>query len=81
MTKLHVIREYTVRDAPAVLRKIADQLEAGQVGEVNGCVVVVDAEEGLDVSYTGEGEAAPRALMLLQAGHAKLLQIAMGGKL
>lgn len=81
MSKLHVIRDTSLLDVPAVLRNLAAAMERGDYGAVNGCVVVWDSEEGLDVSYSGTGEAAPNAHLLLHAGAAKMMQAVMDGKL
>lgn len=80
MTNLHVIREHTLQDIPAVLREIADSVEAGNFGKPVGCVVVLDAE-ALNVFYTGSGEAGPNAYILLHAGAAKMMQGVMAEKL
>lgn len=77
--KLHVIREHTLQDIPAVLRNIADQIGAGDFGTATGCVVVLDAD-ALSVFYAGTGEAAPNAHLLLHAGAAKMMHAVMAGK-
>lgn len=81
MSNLHVICDTNLLDVPAVLRNLAAAMEKGDFGTVNGCVVVWDSEEGLDVSYCGTGEAAPNAHLLLHAGAAKMMQAVMGAKL
>lgn len=81
MSNLHILRETTLLDVPAVLRNLAEAMERGDYGTVNGCVVVWDSEEGLDVSYSGTGEAGPNAHLLLHAGAAKMMQAVMDGKL
>lgn len=81
MSNLYVIRDTNLLDVPAVLRNLADSMDSGQFGAINGCVVVWDSEEGLDVSYSGTGEAAPNAHLLLHAGAAKMMQAVLGGKL
>lgn len=77
--KLHVIREHTLRDIPATLRAIADELESGAYGEASGCAVVLDAEQ-LEVFYAGSGEAAPNTHLLLHAGAAKMMKAVMDAK-
>jgi hypothetical protein len=77
--KLHVIREHTLQDIPAVLRSIAAQLANGDFGQVGGAVVVLDGI-GLEVFYAGTGEAAPNAHLLLHAGAAKMMHAVMAGK-
>lgn len=76
---LHVIRGHTLQDIPAELRAIADQVERGDLGEVSGCVVVLDGV-GLDLFYAGTGEAAPNAHLLLHAGAAKMMRAVMEAK-
>ena len=77
--KLHVIREHTLQDIPAVLRSIAAQLDNGDFGQVGGAVVVLDGI-GLEVFYAGTGEAAPNAHLLLHAGAAKMMHAVMAGR-
>jgi len=77
---LHVLREASLLDIPAVLRAIAAGIERGEYGAVNSCVVVWDSESGLDVSYSGTGEAAPNAHLLLHSGAAKMMHAVMAGK-
>lgn len=80
MSNLHILRETNLLDVPATLRNLAADMESGKFGAVNGCVVVWDSEEGLDVSYCGTGEAAPNAHLLLHAGAAKMMYAVMDGK-
>lgn len=80
MSNVHVIRDHTLHDIPAVLRAIADQVEAGEFGEALGCAVVLDAL-ALQVFYAGTGEAAPNTHLLLHAGAAKMMHAVMEGKL
>lgn len=77
--KLHVMRDSTLRDIPATLRNIAADIEAGKFGTAQGCVVVLDADR-LDVFYTGTGETAPNAHLLLHAGAAKMLAAVVEAK-
>lgn len=77
--KLHVMRETNLRDIPATLRNIADAIESGTHGEATGCVVVLDALR-IEVFYTGSGEAAPNAHLLLHAGAAKMLATVVEAK-
>lgn len=81
MSNLHVLRETNLLDVPATLRNLADAMEKGQFGSINGCVVVWDCEDGLEVSYCGTGEAGPNAHLLLHAGAAKMMAAVLGGKL
>lgn len=79
MTNLHVIHEHSLLDIPAVLRTLAADIERGDCGAVRGCVVVLDGDR-LEVSYSGTGEAAPNAFLLLHAGAAKMMAAVVEGK-
>jgi len=79
LTNLRVVREHTLRDVPANLRALADDIEAGKLGEVLGCVTVVDAFK-LQVYYWGEGEAAPNAHLLLHSGAAVMVKAVLEAK-
>lgn len=76
---LHLLRETNLPDVPATLRKIADGIEAGTFGVPHGCAVVLDAAT-LHVFFTGNGEAAPNAHLLLHAGAAKMVQAVLEAK-
>lgn len=65
------IRDYTLRDIPAVLRKIADQIESGEFPNATACAVVVSGEE-LDVCLAGDVSSPGDAHMLLHAGMLRL---------
>lgn len=79
MSNLRLLRETSLLDVPAVLRNLADAMERGEYGQINGCVVVWDADT-LEVSYAGTGEAAPNAHLLLHAGAAKMMARVIEGK-
>lgn len=79
MSNLRILRETSLLDIPAVLRNLADAMERGDYGQVHGCVVVWDAD-GVEVSYSGTGEAAPNAFLLLHAGAAKMMAAVTEGK-
>lgn len=72
MGNLRILRETSLLDVPAVLRNLADAMERGDYGTVHGCAVVWDAD-AIEVSYSGTGEAAPNAFLLLHAGAAKMM--------
>lgn len=76
MTNLHILRDTNLLNIPATLREIADAIEQGKWGEVKSCVVVADGDE-LNVSYSGTGEVAPNAHLLLHAGAAKMMHAVM----
>lgn len=76
MTNLHILWETTLLNIPAVLRNIANSIEQGEWGDVKGCVVVTDGDQ-LNVSYSGTGEVAPNAYLLLHAGAAKMMHAVM----
>lgn len=79
MAYLYELPKSNVRDIPAVLRRWADDLEAGDHGNATGMVLVIDADE-ICVSYAGEGEAAPNAMLLLQVGIGTLVQAVLDAK-
>ncbi|WP_434033714.1 hypothetical protein [Cupriavidus sp. a3] len=79
MSNLRLLRETSLLDVPSVLRNLADAMERGEHDQVNGCVVVWDADT-LEVSYAGTGEAAPNAHLLLHAGAAKMMARVIEGK-
>lgn len=72
MADLHVIRTHTLRDIPAVLRALADDIEQSEDG-TGGCVIVWEQGSELHVSYCGDGEAVPNAHFLLHCGAAKMM--------
>lgn len=61
------MRDYTLRDIPSVLRKIAEQIESGEFPSAKACAVVVSGET-LDVCLAGEVSSYGDAHMLLHAG-------------
>jgi hypothetical protein len=54
-------------DIPAVLRYVADSVEAGEYGEVVGCAIALDADN-IRVMWGGLGERGPCAHLLLTLG-------------
>lgn len=72
MADLVVLRNTNLRDIPAMLRKWADDIEAGKHGKAHSCVLVLDAAR-LEVAFFGDGEAALSAHFLLHAGAAKMM--------
>lgn len=79
MADLHVISTETLQDVPAKLRRWADDIEAGKYGQPQGCVLVLDADT-IEIGYMGTGEAAPNAVLLLQAGLGKLIRAVLEAK-
>lgn len=65
--------ESNYRDPVATLRRIADQIEAGEFGGV-GCVGVVVLGDTLNVFGAGADSEAPSVGMLLHAGFMQLSQ-------
>ena len=58
----------TLADIPSVLRSIADQMEAGDYGEAEGAVLVLENTEG-EIRTFGAGSADwYRAFALLHLG-------------
>lgn len=72
---LTVMRDTTLRDIPATLRKLADNIEAGDYGEAVGMAWAVETDGGgrVIVGYSGDGEPGPRAFLLLHTGAAKIM--------
>lgn len=66
------LRDYSLRDIPATLRQIADQIERGDFPNAAQCAVVVSGEV-IDVCLCGETHSAGDAHMLLAAGMQKLI--------
>lgn len=79
MTTVTLLREVTLQDIPAQLRRLADDLERGEYGQANGAAVVLDAAH-LEIFYWGTGEAAPNAHLLFHAGAAKMMSAVLQGK-
>jgi hypothetical protein len=71
MATLHLLRDTNLKDIPATLRNIADGIEEGRFGEAHACTVVLDAFK-YEVFYTGEGEAGPNAVLMMQIGIGKM---------
>jgi len=63
--------ESNFRDPIATLRKIADQIEAGEFGDV-GCIAVALLGDTMEVFGAGEDSEAPSVAMLLHAGFVRL---------
>jgi len=66
-------------DVPATLRRIADDIERGEFGQVNAAALVLDAFE-LECFFCGSGETGPNAHLLFHAGAAKMMAAVLGGK-
>ena len=65
-------------DIPAVLRQLAADIEAGQIGPLLGCAVVLDLvnpvmSSRVMVSYAGNGDAVPSAHLLMHKGMTKMV--------
>lgn len=65
------LRESNFRDPVATLRQIADQIEAGDYGDV-GCVGVVLLGDTMEVFGMGIDSEAPSVALLLHAGFMRL---------
>ena len=59
-------------DVPATLRWIAEQIEAGEYGPVEGAAVVLDADR-LRIMWAGKGERGPCAHLLFTLGAARIV--------
>lgn len=69
------IIEFPLGDLPDVakmLRKLADDIDAGEYGAVDACAVVMTGF-GLDVFGFGPNGNADRTIFLLEAGKAQLV--------
>lgn len=64
---IHTIYNSNSRDHVATLRKIANQIEAGDYGEV-GCVGLVLLGDRMEVFGMGADSDAPSVGLLLHAG-------------
>ena len=64
--------ETNLRDPVAALRKIANQIEAGDYGDV-GCVGVVLLGNTMEVFGAGADSEGPSVAVLLQAGHMRIV--------
>lgn len=60
------------KDIPTTLREIADQIENGDFGVVDSCVMVAVAEEDLDVCLMGKANSIGDAHIILHAGMLRL---------
>lgn len=65
--EIHTIYNSNMRDPVATLRKIADQIEAGDYGSV-GCAGLVLLGDKMKVFGMGEDSEGPSVGMLLHAG-------------
>lgn len=72
------LRQHTLRDVPAMLRRLADDLEAGQYGEVSDLVAVC-LPAGAAPAVFSFGDSDPLASIgLLEIGKAFLTQQVVG---
>jgi len=73
MTSLSVVSIYesNYRDPAATLRCIADQIDAGEFGEV-GCAGLVILGDAMSVFGMGADSEAPSVGMLLHAGFMRM---------
>lgn len=61
------LHESSLRDVPAKLRQLADQIEAGQYGHVSSCAAALLGST-FEVFSWGDDSSAPSASLLFQAG-------------
>lgn len=75
--KVHTLRETTLRDGPAGLRQLADDIESGKYGKV-GCVGAVILGDTLEVFGWGDGlmrdGIGPSVATLFAAGNLRLVK-------
>lgn len=70
---VNTLFETNMRDVPAMLRRCADRIEAGEYGEGVAMVSVLDAGDGIHVF--GWGDLNPReAIGLLEHGKQEFLK-------
>lgn len=69
MTDLKVIEFPTrnVSDIPAMMRAVADDIEAGNFGKASTAICIMEGEEGLNAFVWGEFEPV-RAIGLMHVG-------------
>lgn len=68
---IHTLYNSNMRDPVATLRKIADQIEAGDYGDV-GCAGLVLLGNRMEVFGMGSDSEAPSVGLLLHAGFSLL---------
>jgi len=61
----------TAHDIPTFLREIADQIEAGEYGDAEHCILVLDGEH---VFGTGDNNTISHGYMMLHAGARQLME-------
>lgn len=67
------MRDYTLRDAPAILRKIADEVEAGHYGEVGEIAAVIMGDKTYTFGF-GPTQDGTSTFALLSAGALQLVR-------
>jgi hypothetical protein len=58
---------YNFQDIAACVRRFADQLEAGDIGQPTRLILVVDRPDGIAVTTLGENATAFEIMGLLEA--------------
>lgn len=71
MADLHVVHESNFRDVVKTIRKIADEIERGDFGEVKQCGIAIFGEQ-LNVFGAGPDAEAPTIALLFSAAHLRL---------
>lgn len=69
--ELVTLYDTNFRDPAKTLRKIADEIERGDFGEVGSCAIVVMGDK-LEVFACGPDAEGPSTAMLLHAGFSRL---------
>lgn len=69
--KIATLYEFNYRDPVAMLRRLADDIEAGKYGEV-GCVGVALLGDTMEVFGYGSDSEAPSVALLLHAGFMRM---------
>lgn len=71
LAEVFTLNETNFRDPAATLRRVADQIEAGEYGEVNHAGLVIHGET-LEVFGMGKDSEAESVAMLLHAGFMRM---------
>jgi hypothetical protein len=63
------------RDIPAQLRKLADDIDAGEIRDIISTVMVIDCAETLHVEHWGENVTLHQGIGILETGKQYLLNL------
>lgn len=57
-----------LNDIAAMARKLADDIDGGEYGSTNACIVVLESDTGLVTFGWGDADDSMRVIGLLEAG-------------